>query len=285
MFGYVKIYPPELKIKDYNKYKAYYCGLCNVLKEQHGRLGQITLTYDMTFLIILLNSLYEREIKKNQKRCLIHPIKKRNMIYNEITEYVGDMNILLTYYHLLDDWQDEKSLPGLAGTKILKKDYEKIFLKYPRQCQEISNALNRLQICEINNETDIDTVSGCFGELMAELFVYRQDLWESSLRKIGFFLGKFIYIIDAYEDLEKDIKNNNYNPLKSISNNRYYEDDCKNMLIMMMGECTKEFEKLPCLSDIDILRNILYDGVWAKYNLMQKQKNLRKEQKNDSKSL
>jgi len=277
MFGYVNIYKPELKVKDYYKYKAYYCGLCKTLKDQYGRFGQITLTYDMTFLNILLTSLYESNTVKEQHRCVVHPAKKQDMLSNEITKYVADMNIALTYHHFLDDWQDDKSIAGLAGARLLKKNYNKIYKRYPRQCDGITECLSRLQTCEKNNEKNIDIVSRCFGELMAELFVYREDMWEENLRKTGFFLGKYIYIIDAYEDLEKDIKKANYNPMISICDKDSYEVDCNNMLTMMMAECTREFEKLPCVIDIDILTNILYVGVWTKYDAIQKERNKKKE--------
>lgn len=285
MFGYVNICKPELKMKDFYKYKGYYCGLCRTLKDRYGYLGQMTLTYDMTFLILLLTSLYESKTVKEQHRCMVHPVKKQDMLRNEIAEYVADMNIALTYHHLQDDWLDEKSVAGLAGSKILKRDYKKIYKKYPRQCSVIEDCLKRLQACEAENESNIDTVSRCFGELMAELFVYQQDKWEESLRKIGFFLGKYIYIMDAYDDMEKDQKNNSYNPLKSIYGKETYEAECHTMLTMMIAESTGEFEKLPCVLDIDILRNILYDGIWTKYDNIQKEKKEKEGLKNDSRSI
>jgi hypothetical protein len=285
MFGYVNIYKPELKMKDFYKYKAYYCGLCKTLKDKYGRLGQMTLSYDMTFLIVLLTSLYESDTVKEQNRCIIHPVKKHDTLYNEVTEYVASMNIALSYYHFLDDWQDEKSVAGLAGSKALKRAYGRISKKYPRQCDVIRDCLNRLQENEKKNETNIDLVSGCFGELMAELFVYRQDRWEEPLKKTGFYLGKFIYILDAYDDLEKDIKNNSYNPLISIYKEEAYEETCMSMLTMMMAEVTREFEKLPCLLDIDILRNILYMGVWTKLETLKLNETKGKEHNNDSKSI
>ena len=109
MFGYVTAYKPEMKMKDFYKYKAYYCGLCHVLEERHGLRGQVTLTYDMTFLVTLLTSLYEPETVHEKHRCMVHPLKEHDMLFNEITEYAADMNIVLTYYHFLDDWKDEKS--------------------------------------------------------------------------------------------------------------------------------------------------------------------------------
>lgn len=284
MFGYVNIYKPELKMKDFYKYKAYYCGLCKTLKDRYKTAGQLTLSYDMTFLVILLTSLYESETLRQQSRCIIHPVKKHDTLQNEMTEYVADMNIVLSYYHLLDNWKDEKSIPGLLGAQALKGAFKKINRNYPRQCSVIKDCLNRLLECEKRKESDIDTVSRCFGELMAELFVYSQDMWEESLRKIGFYLGKFIYILDAYDDLNKDIKNNSYNPLAGRRMEENFDENCQSMLNMMMAEASGEFEKLPCLLDVDILRNILYMGVWTKLEAMKNDRK-RKEQKNDSRSI
>ena len=285
MFGYVNVYKPELKMKDYYKYKAYYCGLCKTLKEKYGRLGQMTLSYDMTFLIILLSSLYEADTRYEQNHCIIHPVKKHDTLINEITGYVADMDIALTYYHLLDDWNDESSILGLAGAKALKKAYNRISKQYERQCTGIREALLRLKACEDKKETNIDIVSRCFGELMSEIFVYRKDLWEDILRKTGFYLGKFIYILDAYDDIEKDLKKGCYNPLLPIYGNVTFEQDCKDMLTMMMAECTREFEKLPCLIDMDILKNILYDGVFVKFDLINKKRNEKEGIENDNRSI
>ena len=277
MFGYVTVYEPELKVKDFRKYKSYYCGLCHTLKERYGFLGQMTLTYDMTFAVILLTSLYEAETKHMMCPCKVHPVKKQNMLVNEFTEYAADMNMVLAYYHMKDDWTDEKKISGFAGTYALHRKVKKIVKKYPRQSRAICKSLKELAACEKEGVTDIDIPAGCFGRLMSELFVYRKDQWEDRLRGIGFFLGKFIYIMDAYEDLEKDLEKGCYNPLKEARKRDDYEDRCRGILQMMIAECCAGFEQLPCLLDIDILRNILYDGVWNRYKKVQQQKKEAKE--------
>ena len=283
MFGYVTICEPELKVKDLRKYKAYYCGLCQELKEAYGAVGQMTLTYDMTFVIVLLTSLYESQTELTEHRCKVHPVKKQKMLRNEITQYGADMNILLTYYKLADDWIDEKSIRSLLGNGFLRKRAREVIRRYPRQSKAIRRSLRELSKCEQQNSMDLDKTAGCFGELMAELFVYKRDMWEERLRKIGFYLGKFIYIMDAYDDLEKDREKGNYNPLNFLyekEENEVYEEECRQMMTMMMAECSSEFEKLPCLLDADILRNILYAGVWTKYDKIQKDRKEGKEQKN-----
>ena len=244
MFGYITICKPELKIKDFEKYRGYYCGLCQELKERYGLGGQMTLTYDMTFLILLLTSL----------------------------SYAADMNLLLAWYHLKDDWADERKVSSLAAERLLKKKAGRIAEKYRRQARVFEAALGELSRLEKERSTDIDRTAGCFGRLMEELFVYKKDVWEPTLRRIGFFMGKFIYIMDAYEDLEEDLKKKCYNPLRELYKREDYEQRVGDILCMMMGECSAEFEKLPCLADIDILRNILYDGVWNRYRLVQKKK-------------
>ena len=267
MFGYVTIRKEELKMKDYYTYKAYYCGLCRVLKEKYGFFVQMTLTYDMTFLIILLTSLYEEEPVHKTERCLVHPARKHEVMLNGITEYAADMNIVLTYFHFMDDWRDERSKTGLAGLRMLRRTYLKIREKYPEKCDRIQRCLRRLSKAERENVKNIDLVSRYFGELMAELMLYKEDVWKHTLKRLGFYLGKFIYILDAYDDIEKDMENHIYNPLLYyMYGSEDYEEECGQMLTLVMAECSSAFEKLPCIQYADILRNILYVGVWKKYD-------------------
>lgn len=283
MFGYVTAFEPELKVKDYKKYKAYYCGLCRSLRKRYGHLGQLTLTYDMTFAIILLTSLYESRTEASAHCCKVHPVKKQSMLQNEITEYAADMNLILAYFHLQDDWEDEKKISGFAGSFALRRRVKKAIQKYPRQSLVIQKELRNLAEYEKAGTTEVDLPAGCFGRLMEELFVYKKDCWESCLRGMGFYLGKYIYLMDAYEDLEKDIRKNSYNPLKKMAEKADYEERCREILCMMMGECTAYFEKLPCVLDVDILRNILYDGVWKRYRRLQEKKS--EEEKYDKESI
>ena len=259
MFGYVTVCEPELKVKDLKKYRAYYCGLCRTLKEDYGFMGQMTLTYDMTFAVILLSSLYETIAKHEEHRCKVHPVKRQHMLWNEITSYAAAMNVLLAYYHMEDDWQDDHKVSSLMTKSLIQGKAKKIIEKYPRQSESIRKSLEELGECEHENSMDIDRAAGCFGRLMAELFVWKEDIWEKTLRKMGFYLGKFIYLMDAYEDLPEDRKKNRYNPLKELAKRPDYEVQMEQILRMMIAESTVRFEQLPCLVDVDILRNILYE--------------------------
>ena len=282
MFGYVTVDKPELKVREFYRYKGYYCGLCRSLNEEYGLRGRMTLTYDMTFLVLLLTSLYECKTEEITERCPVHPVKKIPMLCNEISKYGADMNILLTYYHFEDDWKDEKSIPGLAGIHLYKKKAREICEKYPRQSKAIRMQLHNLAVYEKKGETDLELVAGTFGHLLEELFIMEEDVWEEYLRRFGFYLGKFIYILDAYDDLEKDLEKGNYNPLKPMyesfgENQDAYEKEIYQILVMMMAEVGNAYEKLPCLQESEILRNIIYSGVWSKYNKIKKERQEKKE--------
>lgn len=233
----------------------------------------MTLSYDMTFLVMLLTSLYEPFDNRDKKRCIAHPVKKQCCISNKYTDYVADMTVLLSYYKCQDDWQDEK--------KILKKIYGDILRGKTKRKQDfykqkeevIVENLKHLSEAEKRNETDLDIVAGYFGNILAELFVVKEDEWSDNLRKIGYYLGKYIYIMDAYDDLEKDIKKNNYNPfIKKMCNTDNFDYFVKEILTIMASECAKEFEKLPLLENVEILRNILYSGVWTKYEMVKEKR-------------
>ena len=202
MFGYIAINKPEIKFKDYDMYQSYYCGLCKRLKECYGRRGQITLSYDMTFLIVLLTGLYEPETDVTTVNCIAHPFQKHTARTNRFSDYAADMNLILTYYKCKDDWEDERKKKSLVLSHALKSKIDAIEKKYPKKVAVTSENLQKLSALEKENETDLDKMAGLFGEIMAELFAYTEDEWEFSLRKIGFFLGKFIYLLDAYDDIE-----------------------------------------------------------------------------------
>lgn len=269
MFGYVTINKPELKIREYERYRSFYCGLCHRLKEQHGRLGQFTLTYDMTFLVILLSSLYEPQTSCEQARCIAHPAKKHLQCYNSITEYAADMNIALSFHKFLDDWKDDRSIKGLSGMNLLHKRYKEVATQYPKTCRQIEKYLHELSEYEKNKIQDIDKTAGAFGKLMGCLFDYKQDIWSPYLKRFGFYLGKFIYIMDAYLDFNEDKKSGHYNPLTELSQTlqpKDFDRTCHNLMELMMGQACHEFEKLPLEQNVEIMRNILYAGVWRKYD-------------------
>ena len=263
MYGYIHAYKPELKFREFDTYHACYCGLCDALHDRYGSIARWTVSYDMTFLVLLLSGLYEPEEQQQKRRCAAHPLKKQIHLQSDASAYAADVSILLYHEKCMDDWLDERKISRKAAADLLDRAYVKAKSIYPQKAQQISQQLDHLHEMEQNNEPNLELPAGCFGTLLGELFVWKQDEWADSLRKIGFYLGKYIYLLDAYDDLKKDGKNGCYNPLLTESKkNPAFHEDCEQLLQMMIAACTAEFERLPILKYADILRNILYAGVW-----------------------
>lgn len=268
MFGYIIVNKPELRVREFDEYMAYYCGLCHTLKSKYGLRGQISLSYDLTFLAMFLTGLYEPDTRKQPCKCVFHPFEKRNRIENELLEYAADMNVLLTYYKCRDDWEDERKADRAAYGALLKRAYHELKEKYPGKCAEIETQFAILAKAEEKQEDDIDRLAGCFGRILAEIFVYREDEWKDEVRQIGFMLGRFIYILDAYDDLEKDGKKGAFNPFLKKYKNPGFDEWIRDILTLAASTCAREFEKLPIIENIEILRNILYSGIWTKYEMI-----------------
>jgi hypothetical protein len=264
MFGYITINREELKVKDLETYNHFYCGVCQDLKRDGGQFSRVTLTYDMTFLAILLTALYEKKPEREVHRCGVHGGAKRICSRNEYTAYAADMNILLAYHNLMDDWIDEKNRKSLAAAAVLKSAYKKTAERYPEKMRAIRTYLKELHRAEEGNAADLDLASGLTGTLMKEIFLYRSDHWSKDLGEVGFYLGKYIYLRDAYEDVDEDRKTGNYNPFLRMADEKDFDEHAKEILRMMAGSATRAFERLPIVRYLDILRNILYSGIWVR---------------------
>ncbi len=272
MYGYITVHQSELKFREYDEYRAAYCGLCQSLHTRYGRIGQMTLSFDMTFLTLLLSALYEAEETKSAARCILHPLRKRNKVKTVFSDYAADMSILLAFYKMKDDKEDEKKISGALGTKVLGKKAEEVAHRYPRQRNCIQREMEELRRLELHGETNLDLTSGTFGRIVAEIFDYKTGVWSENLREMGFYLGKFIYIMDAYEDIYKDIKKRNYNPFAHRVTDAAWEEEVRGILEMMMASATRAFERLPILEHTGVLRNILYAGVWEKYEMIRRKR-------------
>lgn len=277
MYGYIIVNKPELKIKEFDAYRSYYCGLCKELKRCSGNISRLTLSYDMTFLYILLTGLYEPKTLIRKENCIFHPVHKPFAAKNCMAEYVADMSVLMAYYKGRDDWRDDKNPAGGFLTVILDSAYRAVKIKYFDKVKLIEAYMEELDRGEKINNYNIDYMSGLFGKVMGEVFVYKNDEWETYLRRMGFYLGKFIYLMDAYEDIYEDIKNKNYNPFMKMYGSSDFERKAEDILLMMMTECSSEFEKLPVIKNAELLRNILYSGVWVKYEKIKKDRYASKE--------
>lgn len=272
LFGYVLPCHDELKVRELREYRAYYCGLCRCLKDSYGFTGQISLNYDMAFLGMLLTALYEPDVLVQDIRCIAHPAHRQMVKRSVYLEYAADMNILLSYFKCEDDWHDEhKILKALYGKMLLFKA-SKISRKYPEKAKIIKDGLKRLSDAEKSNCADIDYVAGCFGDICAAVFVYCSDEWAEDLKRMGYFLGKFIYLMDAYEDMEEDRKQHCYNPFLALDGGNIAQERVYQILLMMMSETGRAFERLPVIQNVEILRNIIYSGVWCRYECVKNKK-------------
>lgn len=259
MFGSLQVDRDEMKLKDLKTYQSFYCGVCRDLKERCGEASRITLTYDMTFLAVLLTALYETKPELNEGRCLYHAGRKILTRRNAFTAYAADMNLLLVYHNLLDDWRDDRKRPSLALAKLLEPAYRNVARQYPEKRAAVRIYLRKLHRAERERVRDPELAAGLTGDLMREIFLYQKDFWERDLGRIGFYLGKYIYLKDAWEDREKDQKSGSYNPFL-LEPGR--ERSAEEVLKPQAAAAAAAFERLPILEYADILRNILYAGIW-----------------------
>lgn len=261
MFGYVVANVKELSEAEKTRYCAAYCGVCRRIREQAGQFARLSLSYDMTFLALLEMSLYEPEESSGPSACLLHCIRKRPWVDSEAIRYAADMNVALAYFNCLDDWQDDHAYTAKIMADQLSIHYPAIAARYPRQCAAIEACIRTLSQLEAENCPNPDAPANCFGQLMGELLVWKDDLWASTLREMGMALGRFIYLADAVQDYSKDKKKGKYNPYLAagIADPSEWEAH----LVLSLGRCTAAFEKLPLVQDKAILDNILYSGIWT----------------------
>lgn len=268
MFGYVMASGKELSKQAQERYSGVYCGICRQIRARASQPARLGLSYDMAFLALLLSSLYEPEERSGKPACRLHPIKPRPWVDNEYIRYAADMNVALAYYNAMDDYQDEGKHTAKWMVSVFGKTLPEIAARYPRQCQAMEDCIARLNRLEKESCANPDEPAGCFGQLMAELLVYKEDLWAPALRQMGMALGRYIYLADAAVDFDRDRKKNRYNPFLAMG----VDDPAQweQYLVLAMGRCTEYYERLPLVQDKDILDNILYSGIWVEYRRRQR---------------
>ncbi len=267
MFGYVIVNKDELKIREFREYRSYYCGLCHALGKHYGVAGRFSVSYDVTFLAILLTGLYEPEEERRNSRCIAHPLQTSEYVQSSVVDYAAHMNVLLTYYKCRDDFNDEKKCRKQLYGKYLGSKGRYLAEVYPDKCKELRRGIARLELAEQAGEESPDVLAGYFGEVLRCIFRYRRDEWYEELGEVGYHLGKFIYLLDAYEDYEDDCKRGDFNPLMQFPD--WSEEQRKqyvaDLLQVYATECARAFERLPILTHAELLRNILYAGIWSVY--------------------
>jgi hypothetical protein len=276
MFGYIYPEKIELKIKEYELFKAYYCGVCLSIKNRHKMLSRMTLTYDATFLAIFLDSFNNDAVSVKKRVCIAHPVKKRNMMYdNKFLDYAADMNILLSYYNMIDDWKDEKSIIKLFFSIALRKSLKKVQNLFPVKCAIIKKCLEEIYKLEKEKCNIPEKLATEFGKLMEEVLYERSVISEneSIIRSIGRNIGKWIYLLDAYDDIGDDLKKGKFNPViekYNLTKENYEEkekeikNDIEFSLIYTLSEISNDYKKLDIEKNTGILDNIFYMGMLRK---------------------
>ena len=279
MFGFVMANVRELSREQRERYGSVYCGICRRIRQRASGGVRLTLSYDMAFLALLLMSLYEPEEQRGKRACGIRLIPK-GWVDNAYIGYGADMNIALAYYKALDDYRDDSSAVAgiLAGQ--LEKSMPQLRQIYGRQCEAMERCIRRLSQLEAEGCDNPDLPAACFGELMGELLVYREDNWSGNLRQMGMALGRYIYLADAAVDYRRDRRKNKYNPFLAMGTGEDRET-WENYLVLAMGRCTDYYERLPLVQDKKLLDNILYSGIWVEYGRKQRSKSASQEEEYD----
>ena len=217
MLGVMTVRKEELKFREFDRYRGFYCGLCRAIGRRCGKACRMALSFEMTFLSMLLTSLYEPQTSGEMRRCAFHPIEKRLMLGNDAIDYCADLSALISYYDLRDGWEDERRVDRLAESALLKAAAGRAGNALPRQKEAVERYVARLHEVERRNDMNLDAAANLSGEMLGELYVWKKDVYERDLRELGFYLGKFIYLCDSFEDVEQDIKKKNYLSLIHIS--------------------------------------------------------------------
>jgi len=284
MFGYVVPFKPELKVKEYNLFRAYYCGLCFSIKKQFGEIPRIALNYDMTFLALILDSITDADIKVYAKICMAHPSKKRPILYeNKEIDYAANMNIALTIFKLIDDVNDDKNLKSKVFSLCLNP-YKKKFKTQIKLINDlIKKNLDKLSIMEKEkNFTSIDEICDPFSIIVGKILeLYPEKIINDSkdtrymLYDFGYSLGKWIYLIDALDDLKEDMENEKFNPINFLYNtfnlpfDEFFiqiKDRIEFSILSCACRCRDILNILPINKNKEILDNIINLGMMNKYS-------------------
>lgn len=270
MFGYIKAKKEELKVKEFDTYKAVYCSLCRKLGKNYGLLSRLTLSYDFTFLSLLNMSLKEGCPRFERKRCTFNPLKKCNYCKDEDSlDMPAAAAMILLYYKILDNIADEKGIKKL-GYLIIKpifsSSHKKAAESYPDIEQAVSEYIEKQSRLEKENCNEIDKAADPTAIMLSRLLSLCSDdeLQKRALERMGYCLGRYIYLLDAAVDLEKDIKQDSYNPLKSGAQGdikEYAESRITPQLYFCSNEAALAFELLDIKKYKTILGNIIYLGL------------------------
>ena len=213
MFGYVRTDTPYLYIKDQTLYRAMYCGLCKGISEVCGQRARMGLTYDVTFFSVLLHNLAETDVVVKKSRCITHLVGfKRPMAeVDELTRKLGALNTVLAYYKYTDDIEDEGR--GRGKRLWFKKGRARAKRRYPEIEEIVARHMAAQKSVEKNRTDSIDRAADATASMLAELSDnFLADKKTNFTHNLFYAIGKWIYLIDALDDYDKDVKKGSYNP-------------------------------------------------------------------------
>ena len=264
MFGYIIVNKQELKFREFDVYQSYYCGLCQSLKERFGRRGQLTLSYDMTFVALLLSALYDEPVESSTCKCVAHPFEAHATSRSVFTDYAADMNLLLSYYKCLDDWTDERKWKGRLRAAALRGRDKMVEARYPEKAEHIYTLLEHIHLYEKAQEPDVDLASGCFWRNYGRNPRLSKGRMGRRPAQDGIFPRK-VYLSDGcLRGYGKGEKDGNYNVFllrrKKLSDDEAFEQEAYQILQMMMAECSRIFES----SRYWIMRNFTQHPVFRR---------------------
>ena len=265
MFGYIKIFPEQLTLKEANAYRSMYCGLCHQIAE-YSQIARLFLSFDMVFFTIL-SAYDQRELAEVcvKRKCLM-----KHSCPSEVMDYWAAMSILIIYQKILNDAMDGELIKKIYVLD-LERAYSKAKTKYPKEERHIATCLNRIDILEKSQESNPEILLDIFGDMMGELMdcapcESRTTDLKSILRRIGENISKWLYAMDFYDDLKMDKKKGHYNPLLTKMNESkddidVIQMDFKHVIEGYVAELQRLCSYLPYEGFHDIVTNVLHEGV------------------------
>lgn len=271
MFGYVKINKDEMKFKDFYVYKGVYCSLCRELGKNYGVLARMTLNYDFTFLTLLHLSIEENEPSFDNTRCPFNPLIKCKKCRgkNECFAFTSAAAMIMLYYKLLDNIRDEgffKRIFAKFSCLFFKRRYERAKEQYPKLDKillNMSTAQERVEMEKSSLDRCAHPSADALGKIVS--MASQDDAQIEILYRIGYCLGRYVYFMDAYDDYEKDMKKNAFNPF-AVNNN--YESAVA-VINQSAGEAVSAFYLLTPYRYKDILQNVLEKGLTNNLRVIQ----------------
>lgn len=275
VFGYVKICKPELKIKDYEIYKGVYCSLCKEMGRSFGVVSRLALSYDFAFLALMKMSLDDKCPKVKKGHCSFNPFHKCNCFEkdNKWIRFSAYIAMIMMYYKIKDDIEDNgffKKIASLLMLPIAKVFHKKAKKKYVELDCVVEELMKQQKELENKKCENIDVAANPTATALGEIFAYSEtdEQQKRIIQHLGYCVGRYVYIIDAIDDLDEDLKTGEYNTF-AISHSLLKGDDTKSVKLeageiidRTISEIINTYELLTVNRFDNIFDNIFYEGLY-----------------------